>query len=165
LLTVGYLSGFAAETVKDSPIRHLVVNGAFNPGNSGGPLFQCQDDKVIGIVVSKHAPITPFLQSTLDALSKNPSGFIYTATDEGGNKKKFSEAQIVAELLSYFREMTQVVIGKAIDVAELKDFLKQSKYPHSFAVESFTYFSYFRICVLCHIIISGRTTQNSWGNS
>jgi hypothetical protein len=132
LLTIGHLSGF-----NDSPpyeetasiVKHLVINGAFNPGNSGGPLFIAQGQEVIGVVVSKHAPITPFVRSAIEELAKNPSGFIYKATDEYGNKRNFSEAQVVAEVLQYFRQMTQVVIGEAIASSELITFLKSNKLP------------------------------------
>ncbi len=127
LLTIGYLSGF-----NDSPpyeettsvVKHLVVNSAFNPGNSGGPLFIAGDKDVIGVVISKHAPITPFVRSAIDALAKNRSGFVYSATDEQGNKRGFSEAQVVAEVLQYFRGMTQVVIGEAVAGSELIAFLR-----------------------------------------
>jgi len=58
LLSVGYLAGFQERNSTSGPIKHLVVNGAFNPGNSGGPLFLSGSNEVIGIVVSKHAPIS-----------------------------------------------------------------------------------------------------------
>ena len=132
LLTIGYLSGF-----NDSPpyeetssiVKHLVVNGAFNPGNSGGPLFIAGGEEVIGVVVSKHAPMTPFVNSAIEALAKNPSGFMYPATDEQGNRHDLSEAQIVAEVLQYFRLMTQVMIGEAIAGSELITFLKTKNLP------------------------------------
>lgn len=132
LLTVGHLSGFGAHLISQTdkvPTKRLVVNGAFNPGNSGGPLFEGQNDRVIGVVVSKHAPITPFLQSALDALAANPSGVVFTATDDKGNTKTFVESQVVAELLKYFRELTQVVIGEAVAGSELRAFLKENKIP------------------------------------
>ena len=108
-------------------LKRLVVNGAFNPGNSGGPLFRSNDNKVIGIVVSKHAPITRFHESALKALAENQTGVVFTATDERGNKKTFVESQIVADLLFYFRKLTQVMIGEAISVSELKNFLRDNE--------------------------------------
>lgn len=130
LLTTGYLSGF-----NDSPpyeqtslsTKHLVVNGAFNPGNSGGPLFAAGSDEVIGVVVSKHAPITPFVRSAIDALAKNKSGVVFTASDEHGNKREFVESQVVAEVLLHFRQMTQVMIGEAVAASELIAFLEGHK--------------------------------------
>ena len=100
--------------------KRLVVNGAFNSGNSGGGLFKANEKKVIGIVVNKHAPVlNKFQQSAIEALANNQGGFVYTATDENGTQKTVVESQIVAELLNSFRGMVQVVIGEAICSTEL----------------------------------------------
>ncbi len=123
LLTIGYLSGFNEVRPEGSIVKHLVVNGAFNPGNSGGPLFIAGQDEVIGVVVSKHAPIPLAVASALQALANNPSGMQYVGRDEQGNERRFSEAQIVADLLHYFRGMLQVVIGEAIAGSEVTAFL------------------------------------------
>ena len=128
ILSVGYLAGFRAHR-KDKTskiVKHYIINAAFNPGNSGGPLLISGDNKVIGVVVAKHAPITQFLLSAIEALSKNPSGVIFTALDEKGNKQNFVESQVVAMVLNYFRDMTQVVIGEAIVGSELIAFLKEN---------------------------------------
>jgi hypothetical protein len=131
LLSVGYLAGFTpSQATLGSPIvKHYVINGAFNPGNSGGPLIASVEDAVIGVVVSKHAPITQWHLSALEALKNQKSGFQYTATDGGGNTFTFSEGQLVGDLLQYFRDMTQVVIGEAIAADELVSFLDTSKLP------------------------------------
>lgn len=126
ILSVGYLSGFIPYEKNNSGkdvIKHLVVNGAFNPGNSGGPLFISNDDKVIGIVVSKHAPISKALLFKIETLAKNRTGVGFTFIDNEGNEKLLIESQIVAELLQYFRDLTQVMIGEAISISELKAFL------------------------------------------
>jgi hypothetical protein len=113
-----------------SPIvKHYVVNGAFNPGNSGGPLIASVDDAAVGVVVSKHAPITQWHLSALEALKNQKSGLQYTATDPSGNTVAFSEGQLVGDLLQYFRDMTQVVIGEAIASEELVRFLDGNSLP------------------------------------
>lgn len=124
ILTTGYLAGFSEMT--NPVVKHLVVNAAFNPGNSGGPLIVTGEDRVIGVVVSKHAPISPWLASIIDALTNQTSGFQYTVTDQQGNSQSFSEAQLVADVLMYFRQMTQVVLGEAIAGEELTAFLTAS---------------------------------------
>jgi S1-C subfamily serine protease len=131
LLSVGYLAGFAPyQANATSPmVKHYVVNGAFNPGNSGGPLIASVDDAVIGVVVSKHAPITGWHLSALEALKNQKSGLQYTATDASGNTVAFSEGQLVGDLLQYFRDMTQVVIGEAIASEELVSFLDSNSLP------------------------------------
>ncbi len=128
LLSVGYLSGFIAQQTDQtgtSFVKHLVVNSAFNPGNSGGPLFRASDNRVIGVVVSKHAPLTQFHQNALKALANQQSGFVYNATDENGIQIQFSEAQLVASLLIFYRQLSQVMIGEAVSVSELRVFLSE----------------------------------------
>lgn len=126
ILSVGYLAGFNPfqPAAPGSPtVKHYVINGAFNPGNSGGPLIADTEDAVVGVVVSKHAPITEWHLSALEALKAQGSGFQYTATDAAGNTHNFSEGQLVADLIQYFRELMQVVIGEAIAADELIKFL------------------------------------------
>lgn len=77
LLSVGYLSGFVGYPKNPNSkefVKHLVVNGAFNAGNSGGALFLTNSDKVIGVVVNKALPLfTPFVKSAVAAFANNPS--------------------------------------------------------------------------------------------
>lgn len=125
LLSVGYLAGFNSYQTAKGQKKHLVVNGAFNSGNSGGTLLKASDNKVIGIVVSKHAPISQYHQSAIEALSENMSGVTYTATNDAGETKSFVESQIVAELLIHMRSLTQVMIGEAIAAEELLSMLSE----------------------------------------
>jgi len=39
ILSMGYVAGYIPRMAGDRTVKHLVVNGAFNPGNSGGPLI------------------------------------------------------------------------------------------------------------------------------
>jgi hypothetical protein len=128
LLSVGYLSGYMAQKKDvgcESFVKLLVVNGAFNPGNSGGPLFLLNDNKVIGIVVSKLIPLSRSHLSAIEALAKNKSGLIYRAIDEKGNKIVVTESQVVAQVLERFRELTQVMIGQAVHLSEIRAFLRE----------------------------------------
>lgn len=131
ILSVGFLAGFNPfqRTTASPIVKHYVVNGAFNPGNSGGPLIAGVEDAIIGVVVSKHAPISEWHLSALEALKNQRSGFQYTATDAAGKTHTFSEGQLVGDLLQYFREITQVVIGEAIAADELIKFLDSNSLP------------------------------------
>jgi Trypsin-like peptidase domain len=125
LLAVGFLAGFASHVnpADGSLIRRLVVNGAFNPGISGGPLLD-PSGKVIGVVVSKHAPIPLGLLQSLQVMQGTDIGIQYEAKDRvSGETIYVYESQLIAEWLLYFREMTQVVIGEAIPVEDLSAFL------------------------------------------
>ena len=80
---------------------------------------------MIGVVVSKHAPISQYHQSAIEALAKNSSGVTYTATNENGDIKGFVESQLVAELLTHMRSLTQVMIGEAVAIEELKAMISE----------------------------------------
>jgi S1-C subfamily serine protease len=127
LLSNGYIAGFTEDGLGVRKVKHLIVDGAINPGNSGGPLFKAGDDKVIGIVVAKFLPYSPSVQNIISAMSTTDSGLIYTGTDGSGNPIKMSEAQIVAKVLQEFYNGTQVMIGEAISVSELKSLLAQTE--------------------------------------
>jgi S1-C subfamily serine protease len=131
ILSVGYVAGFNAHQPQGlpSPQRRLVLNAALNPGNSGGPIFAWGEQTVRGVAVTKHAPITQFLQSAIDALRNNSSGIVFTTTDGQGNTQQLVESQVVAEVLQYFRGMTQVVIGEAIAAEDVIAFLDKNRVP------------------------------------
>jgi S1-C subfamily serine protease len=127
LLSVGYIAGYVKDGESGKEVKHIVVNGAFNPGNSGGPLFRSNDDKVIGVVVAKFHLYPSIVKQAIDALAANKSGFVFTANDGHGNTTTFSEAQVTAIVLEQFYKTTQVMIGEAISVSELRAFLKKKK--------------------------------------
>ncbi len=126
LLTVGYLAGVdrvQTQTVL-TPLR-WVINAAFNGGNSGGPVLSQEDGSVIGVVSSKLAPIPPYIESALAALANQKSGFTYTRTLLSGKTETVSEGQVVAEVLTYLRSQTQLVLGHAVTAQDLMVFLNK----------------------------------------
>lgn len=128
LMTVGYVAGFEARTTQAGPQsqQRLVLNAALNPGNSGGPVLGWQESSVRAVAVSKHAPISPFLENAIIALANNQAGVMFTATDSQGNARSYVESQLVADVLKYFRSMTQVVIGEAIPATDVTSFLSSN---------------------------------------
>jgi S1-C subfamily serine protease len=127
ILSTGYIAGFLEDGPGEKKVKHLIINGAFNPGNSGGPLFKFGDDKVIGIVVAKLAPFSESVQKTIDVMAQNGTGVIYTATDSSGKTRNFSEGQVVASILQEFYNDSQVMIGEAISVFELRALLSSKE--------------------------------------
>jgi len=125
LLSVGYLAG--VDQVKNefglSPPL-WVVNGAFNSGNSGGPVISTEHASVIGIVSSKLAPIPRDVEDALNALGSNRTILMYKRRNPDGTLKDLSEGQVVAEVLHYLRSQTQLVVGYAVSVKELRQFLE-----------------------------------------
>jgi S1-C subfamily serine protease len=132
LLSVGYLSGFRAHRPRQSQgkiVKRLVVNGAFNPGNSGGPLFQSQSNRVVGIVVEKAIPsFNRFERIIVDSMaSNNEWGTFWSLTDDQGKSAEYPETQLLARMFNQLREMNQTVIGEGITVSELRAFLSEKK--------------------------------------
>jgi hypothetical protein len=101
------------------------VNGAFNPGNSGGPLLIAQDNRVIGVVVLTYNFYAPGLRRLIDQLSAQKRGLQWTLTQPDGRTRDVSEAQITAAILDEFYAKTQVMIGDAVAASELAAMLKE----------------------------------------
>jgi S1-C subfamily serine protease len=127
LLTVGYLSGVdATENPDRSKTAKWIVNAAFNRGNSGGPLVDVESGDVVGVVSSKLAPMPKNIESALEALDRGPgasSVHRYTVKD-GKTEKQLHEGQIVAMILEYLQSQTQLVIGSAVMLNDLRGFMK-----------------------------------------
>lgn len=126
LLSVGYVSGYREDTSSGKPVKHIVVNGAFNHGNSGGPLLVSHDNEVIGIVVLTFHFYPPEVKQIIDALSTQASGLqLGTITRPDGSTQSLSEAEVTAMVLNEFYEKTQVMIGEAVAGSELAAMIKE----------------------------------------
>lgn len=126
LLSVGYVSGYRADDSHGAPVKHIVVNGAFNHGNSGGPLLVSRSSEVIGIVVLTYHFYPPLVKQIIDALAKQQFGLMVgTRRTANGQTEQISEAQLTAMVLDEFYQKTQVMIGEAISASELKAVLRE----------------------------------------
>lgn len=121
LLSVGYLSGVEhRKTKRGTPVREWVVNAAFNPGNSGGPLIDIASGEVVGVVSSK---LSPIVEKALETLATSNVGVAHTVTLPDGTKENVTERRVIALVLRYLRDQVQLVIGKVVPVGELRAFL------------------------------------------
>lgn len=128
LLSSGYLSGTDnIQGPSGKRVARIVVNAAFNSGNSGGPLVDIGSKRVIGVVASKLAPLPEYIEKALKALKEAKYGLMFTKTKEDGTKEEISEAQVTEEILQYLRSQTQLVIGHAVLTKDLRAFLKANK--------------------------------------
>jgi hypothetical protein len=128
LLSVGYVAGFKNAGKSDKPVKHIIVNGAFNHGNSGGPLLVAQGNKVIGVVVLTYNFFPEYVETTIKTL-ESPGGGVFSGrfsgTDGSGKRVDLSDAQVIGMMLEEFYQKTQVMIGEAISASELRAFLAE----------------------------------------
>jgi S1-C subfamily serine protease len=129
LLTVGYLSGYNVDAGTVDHVKHLVVNGAFNPGNSGGPVLLANGTKVVGVVVWKQRLTSRNVPIAIEGLkhSATRSGGTFSKVLPNGQTEQLSNEEVIAAVLEEFYNLVQVQIGEAIAVSELKAFLAENK--------------------------------------
>ena len=132
ILSRGYVAGYMAcdttprgTSVDPNKVQCLIINGAFNPGNSGGPLVDRQSDKVIGVVEAKWGLYLPDVEQIVNALPKSgvqTSGgkTIVYLTMPDGTRRELSQQEQMALALNEIYESSQVFVGEAIAISELK---------------------------------------------
>ena len=126
------MAGYHDAHIEQAVVKHIVVNGAFNPGNSGGPLLLASDNRVIGVVVWRMRIIPEWVQPLITALatgsgSTATSCCVATITLPDGTKRGLSNDQVNGLVLQQFYDTVQVMIGEATSVSELKSFLKEKE--------------------------------------
>jgi hypothetical protein len=135
ILSRGYVAGYTVETHSrgsgdpGTPVKHLIVNGAINPGNSGGPLIDRTSGKVIGIVVEKWTLWSPSVGVAIQGFShpQVSTGGTFSRVNAQGQREGISDQQMVAVVLKEFYDASQVMVGEAISVSELKAFIKEKQ--------------------------------------
>jgi S1-C subfamily serine protease len=128
LLTSGYISGLDfPDANKGNKTPKLVVNAAFNRGNSGGPLVEIEKGMIVGVVCSKLAPLPREVERFLNVLKNNTgTGVGFERTKADGSTDTIMEGQIIEEILQYLRSQTQLVIGYACSGGDLVQFLRRN---------------------------------------
>ena len=127
MLSVGYLSGIdTIQSTSGMTIERLVVNAAFNAGNSGGPLLDIETGSVIGIVTSKLAPIPQNIETILEAMRENKMGTMWEHTKPDGTVERFSQDQMLERVIQYLRSQTQLVLGHAVLPEQLNHFIRSN---------------------------------------
>ncbi|WP_293681234.1 serine protease [uncultured Phenylobacterium sp.] len=104
LFGAGYVAGLTYTATAGGRRPQWVLNAAINQGNSGGPVVLVETGEVIGVAVSKMAPLSPASKAMLDELDGQPIGL----------------------LLKELRGQVQLVVGTAVMLGDLQGFLSES---------------------------------------
>lgn len=138
LISVGYVSGYykasppvdacnAPRPDRSLQVTHLVVNGAFNPGNSGGPLFIFGQNKVVGLVIWKSIAFSDNVKVAVDGFTHPRTSLSgnFSQTMPDGTTRGITDQEMIGIVLGEFYNKVQVDIGEAVAVSEVRAFLKK----------------------------------------
>jgi S1-C subfamily serine protease len=115
ILSVGFFSNLEEK----QGIRRLVINGAFNKGNSGGPLFDVQG-RLLGIVVAKTLAEDPFLELAFQILENPQVELIYAGIElPDGSKEEMTLSKVIRALITWIANNIQTNLGEAISAEYL----------------------------------------------
>jgi len=102
-------------------VQRLVINIAFSPGTSGGPLLF--NNEVVGVVSSGMKPTTPRVAQLMRALEKQTAGDIsITIEGQNGQKVVLSQSQAIAEVFHYFGRHIELGLGHAVMLPHIREF-------------------------------------------
>lgn len=117
----GVIAGFrTVKTAGGGTTSRLVLSGPFTLGNGGGPLFRSEDYKLIGFVVTRPAPVDPFVKRALRALASAPPGATVDVEDESGRLQRVGVEKLSSEVLQKLARTQAGVEAEAIPIDVLK---------------------------------------------
>ncbi len=126
LLSVGYVSGYRADNSSGKPVKHIVVNGAFNQWQLWWPPSDCAWQSGYRNCGPNVPLLPPEVKQLIDVLSAQRGGLqAATTTMPDGRKDYLSEAQVTGMVLNEFYQKTQVTIGEAVAGSELGAMIRE----------------------------------------
>jgi S1-C subfamily serine protease len=118
-----------SSTFGKAGVRYVQIDGSVNHGNSGGPLIDITDGKVLGIVTRKATGLTKdfegldkVLQSNIDLLNRSSGSVFLSGIDPIAATRMIQEQlRVVARNIG---RSANVGIGFAYHISEVRRVLK-----------------------------------------
>lgn len=121
--------GLLSSTFVKAGVRYIQIDGSVNHGNSGGPLIDIADGKVLGVVTRKATGLTKdfesldkALQSNIDLLNRSSGGVFLSGIDPIAATRMIQEQiRVVARNIG---RSANVGIGYAYHISEVRSALQ-----------------------------------------
>jgi S1-C subfamily serine protease len=123
ILSVGFLSNVVLD---ESGVEYLVVNAAFNVGNSGGPLIN-EDGLFLGVVKAKGILRSPLLKLADKIMEKPGVELVYSSIKVGELEWEITLSKIIRALMKWIEDNIQTNIGYAISGKHVVEITKELK--------------------------------------
>jgi S1-C subfamily serine protease len=124
--------GLVSSTFVKAGVRYIQIDGSVNHGNSGGPLIDIADGKVLGIVTRKATGLTKdfesldtVLQSNIKLLNQNAGNVFLSGIDPIAATQMIQEQiRVIARNIG---RSANVGIGYAYHISEVRSELQRLK--------------------------------------
>ena len=121
--------GLVSSAFAKTGVRYIQIDGSVNHGNSGGPLIDISDGKVLGIVTRKATGLTrdfedldAVLQRNIELLSRSAGGVLIGGIDPIATTRMVQEQiRVIARNIG---RSANVGIGYAYHIAEVRSALR-----------------------------------------